>query len=77
MKRTDATTSFVLLSVLIACANWYGMLRWFISKKHFPVIPILCGVLGVWHASSHALKLGAPLAACVEISHPALLCSYH
>jgi hypothetical protein len=44
---TDMATIFVLLSVLISCANWLGILRWFVFKKHFSAIPILGGILGM------------------------------
>lgn len=45
--RTDATTVLILLSVLISSANWLGILRSFILKKHFSAIPILGGAFGV------------------------------
>lgn len=45
--RTDATTVLTLLSVLISAANWVGILRWFICKKHFSAIPILGGAFGL------------------------------
>lgn len=58
--RTDAATILTVLSVLISAANWLGILRWLVFKKHFSAIPILGGAFGVVGIliapSSHAMS---------------------